>query len=66
MIFVALSGKRRTEEFEPVLCVGAGRLVTASISDSCGFGITERGPIKDSSWILYSKFNGNSFSVFKI
>jgi hypothetical protein len=48
MIFVAFSGKRRREEFEPVLCVGAGRLVTASISDSCGFGITERGQVKDS------------------
>jgi hypothetical protein len=48
MIFVAFSGKRRREESEPVLCVGAGRLVTASISDSCGFGVTERGPIKDS------------------
>jgi hypothetical protein len=47
MIFVAFSGKRR-EEFEPVLCVGAGRLVTASISDSCGYDVTERGPIKDS------------------
>jgi hypothetical protein len=39
---------KEKEEFEPVLCVGAGRLVTASISDSRGFGVRERGPIKDS------------------
>lgn len=66
MIFVACSRKRRRGKLEPVLCVGAGRLVTTSISDSCGFGVTEGGPIKDSVQILYFKFNGNPLSIFKI